>query len=51
MKDNRPPSDGLQFFGAIKVENRTKAAIVTLHDLSGKTLYRIELPPEQYRTR
>ena len=43
-KPNRPPSEGLQFFGKMRVDARTKAMTVTLHDLSGKALYTVELP-------
>jgi alkaline phosphatase D len=43
MKGNRPPSDGLQFFGKMRVDARTQALTVTLHDLSGRTLHTVEL--------
>jgi alkaline phosphatase D len=43
MKPNRPPSEGLQFFGQMRIDRRTKAMTVTLHDLSGKKLYGQEL--------
>ena len=43
MKGNRPPSDGLQFFGMMRIDARSRALTVTLHDLSGRTLFRIEL--------
>ena len=33
MKPNRPPSEGLQFFGRMQVDRRTRAMTVTLHDL------------------
>jgi len=45
MKPNRPPSDGFQFFGRMKVDHRTRAMLVTLHDLSGKAIFSKELPP------
>ena len=45
MKPNRPPSAGLQFFGTMKIEAKTKAMVVSLHDLSGRAIYRVELPP------
>jgi len=45
MKPNRPPSAGFQFFGTMKVEARTKAMTVSLHDLSGRAIYRVELAP------
>lgn len=43
MKPNRPPSEGLQFFGTLTVDGRTKAMTAALLDLSGKTLYRVEM--------
>ena len=45
MKPNRPPSDGLQFFGALRVDARTHTLTASLHDLSGKSLYTVQLPP------
>ena len=45
MKPNRPPSDGLQFFGTLRVDARTHALTARLHDLSGKALYTVQLPP------
>lgn len=47
MKPNRPPSAGLQFYGTIRVEARSEVATVRLHDLAGKTLFSVELPPER----
>ncbi|MCA1560053.1 MAG: alkaline phosphatase D family protein [Acidobacteria bacterium] len=44
MKGNRPPSDGLQFFGTMKIDGRTRAMTVKLHDLSGRDIYSVELP-------
>ena len=43
MKPNRPPSEGFQFFGRMRIDRRTKAMTVTLHDLSGKTIFSQEL--------
>ena len=43
MKPNRPPSDGLQFFGTLKIDARTRAMTARLHDLSGKAIYSVEL--------
>ena len=45
MKGNRPPSDGLQFFGLLQIDARTRQLTVSLRNLDGKTLYSIELPP------
>ncbi len=47
MKQNRSPKDGLQFFGAVKIDGKTAAMAVSLHDLTGKQLYRVELPPQK----
>ena len=49
MKGNRPPSDGFQFFGLMRVDPRTRALTVELRDLAGKTLYSVELPPAHTR--
>jgi alkaline phosphatase D len=46
MKGNRPPSDGLQFFGTLRVDARTRAMTAKLHDLSGKALFSVDLPSE-----
>ncbi len=46
MKPNRPPSEGLQFFGTLHIDGRTRALTARLHDLSGAVLYRVELAPE-----
>jgi alkaline phosphatase D len=43
MKQNRPPSDGLQFFGTLTVSVRTRMLTARLHDLSGKAIYSVEL--------
>jgi len=44
MKPNRPPTEGFQFFGLLKADARTRALRVSLHDLSGRALYSVELP-------
>jgi alkaline phosphatase D len=38
-KPNRPPSDGLQFFGLVAIDPATRAATVSLHDREGRVLY------------
>jgi alkaline phosphatase D len=43
MKPNRPPSAGLQFFGTLRANARTRALQVRLHDLSGRAIYEVEL--------
>jgi alkaline phosphatase D len=43
MKPNRPPSDGLQFFGTFRIDARTRTLTARLHDVSGKAIYSVEL--------
>lgn len=45
MKPNRPPSEGLQFFGTLRVDARTRALTVGLHNLAGRRIYQVELEP------
>jgi len=43
MKANRPPSEGLQFFGTLTIDGTTKALTAALHNLEGRTLFSVEL--------
>ena len=45
MKPNRPPTEGMQYFGLAKIDGATLVMTVTLHDLTGKALYSIDLQP------
>ncbi len=45
MKANRPPSDGFQFFGTLRVNAKTRSLTARLHNVDGKILYTTELPP------
>jgi alkaline phosphatase D len=47
MKANRSPKDGFQFFGAVKLDGKTEAMTVSLHDIAGKQLYSVELPAQK----
>jgi alkaline phosphatase D len=47
MKPNRPPSDGFQFFGNLRIDAKRRAMTVTLHDLSGRTIYRQDLEADR----
>jgi alkaline phosphatase D len=47
MKANRPPSEGLQFFGTVRISGATGVMTVRLHNLKGDTIYSIDLEPEQ----
>jgi alkaline phosphatase D len=46
MKGNRPPSEGFQFFGKLRIDRRTRALTATLHNLAGETLFSQELAAE-----
>jgi alkaline phosphatase D len=46
MKPNRPPSEGLQFFGTLDVDAKSRALTARLHDIGGRELYKLELPSE-----
>jgi alkaline phosphatase D len=45
LKPNRPPSDGLQFFGSVRVDGKTEVMTVSLYNLAGSKLYHVELEP------
>jgi alkaline phosphatase D len=45
IQPNRPPSDGLQFFGTLDVDPATRALTAALHNVAGEQLWQIELPP------
>jgi alkaline phosphatase D len=47
MKGNRPPSEGLQFFGTLTIDARTRALTVKLHNLAAQVLYSVELAAER----
>ena len=44
---NAPPTSGLQFFGQVDIDARTRAMTVTLKDLSGASLYSKTLEPQR----
>jgi alkaline phosphatase D len=45
MKPNRPPSEGLQFFGTVRIDGKTGVMTVALNDIAGKMLYSVDLNP------
>jgi alkaline phosphatase D len=47
MKPNRPPSDGFQFFGTLRIDTRTRAMTARLHNLAGETLFSVVVPAER----
>ena len=48
MKPNRPPSDGLQFFGAVRIDGETETLTVSLHNLAGQKVYSVDLQPANW---
>jgi len=45
LVQNSPPSAGYQFFGLGRLDAATRVLSIELRDLSGKTLYRVDLEP------
>lgn len=45
MRANRPPSEGYQFFGMVKIDSKTSAMNVSHWNAAGSKLWEIELPP------
>jgi alkaline phosphatase D len=46
LKANRPPSDGLQFFGQAKIDSKSEVMTVSFHNLLAEKIYSVELTPE-----
>lgn len=47
LKGNRPPSEGFQFFGTVRIDGRSEVMQVALRNIAGQTLYQTELNPER----
>ena len=47
MKPNRPPSDGLQFFGVLRIDGPRDVLTVSLHNVAGDSLWKVDLEPER----
>ena len=45
MKPNRPPSEGLQFFGIVDIDGKTSVATVSHYNRAGEKLWSIDLQP------
>jgi len=43
---NLPPSEGLQFYGQVRIDAASRAMTVNLKDLEGQTLFSQEIAPE-----
>ena len=44
---NAPPTNGMQFFGQVDIDAKTKAMTVALKDLAGAALYTKTLAPQK----
>jgi alkaline phosphatase D len=44
---NRPPSDGLQFFGTLDIDPASRSLTAGIHDVEGRRLWSVEIPPQQ----
>ncbi len=44
-KPNLPPTEGLQFFGHVRINGETEVMTVTLKDIENKSLYTVDLDP------
>ena len=40
-----PPSDGLQFFATGKIDGKTDLLTMSIHDLNGKVLHKLDIEP------
>ena len=45
MKQNRPPSDGLQFFATGRIDGKSDLLTMTIYDLNGKPLHKLDIEP------
>jgi alkaline phosphatase D len=48
MRPNRPPKEGLQFFGTVRIDGRSRVMTVALHDLEGRRLFHVDVEPQGY---
>jgi alkaline phosphatase D len=46
MKQNRPPTEGMQYFGLAAIDGDSERLTVTLHDLKGTELFKTVLAPQ-----
>jgi alkaline phosphatase D len=46
IKQNRWPFDGLQFYGIGRIDGDTQLLTMSLHDVEGDRLYKIDLEPQ-----
>jgi alkaline phosphatase D len=47
LAPNRPPSEGLQFFGLAEIDGASEDLTVSIRDRAGATLYEVRIPAER----
>jgi alkaline phosphatase D len=47
MKPNRPPSEGLQFFGTLRIDGRRGVLTARLHNRKGEAIWSLDIPAEK----
>jgi alkaline phosphatase D len=45
LRPNRPPRDGLQFYGRLRIDGATGVLSASLHDLTARKLFETQLEP------
>src|SRR5919202_2876403 len=45
LKQNRPPTEGFQFFGTVRIDGASQVMTVALHNLEGRVIYSVNLAP------
>ena len=46
MKQNRPPTEGMQYFGTVRIDGGSEMMTVKLHNLKGDVIFSVDLPPD-----
>ena len=46
-KPNRPPSDGMQYFGTMRIDGASEVLTARLHGLDGSVLYEKQIAPDR----
>jgi alkaline phosphatase D len=47
MKQNLPPTAGMQYYGVCKIDALSGIMTHALHDIAGKEFYKVALDPER----
>jgi len=47
MKQNRPPTEGKQYYGMAAIDGATEVMTMSLHDITGAVLFKVDLNPER----